>query len=105
VLTCIGQAFAGRVAASMLRAADLPELVARSLEEYEAMAHRLASDPRLLQAIRSKLTDGLRSSPLFDLDRYRRHIETAYTMMWERWQRGGRPVSFNVLPLDQGRIE
>jgi hypothetical protein len=42
VLTCIGQAFAGRVAASMLRAVTLPELVARNLEEYEAMARRLA---------------------------------------------------------------
>ena len=88
VLTCIGQAFAGRVAASMLRAVTLPELVARNLEEYEAMARRLAADPQLLQAIRGKLTDGLRISPLFDVDRYRRHIETAYAMMWERCNAG-----------------
>jgi protein O-GlcNAc transferase len=105
VLTCIGQAFAGRVAASMLRAVNLPELVARNLEEYEAMASRLAADPQLLQAIRGKLTDGLRSSLLFDLYRYRRHIETAYAMMWQRWQRGEGPKSFSVPPLDQSRIE
>jgi protein O-GlcNAc transferase len=96
VLTCIGNAFAGRVAASMLYALNLPELVTRNLAEYEAAASRLAADPQLLRTIRSKLEDSLRSSALFDADRYRRHIETAYTMMWERWQRGDGPASFSI---------
>jgi hypothetical protein len=67
------------------------------------MARRLAADPRLLQPFRSKS----RTAAEFVVrpDRYRRHIETAYAMMWERWQRGERPKSFNVPPLDPGRIE
>lgn len=105
VLTCIGQAFAGRVAASMLRAVNLPELVTRGLEEYEALAKRLAADPQLLQAIRGKLENSLRNAPLFDADRYCRHIEAAYTMMWDRWQRGQGPVSFSVPALGQSEIE
>jgi predicted O-linked N-acetylglucosamine transferase (SPINDLY family) len=96
VLTCIGKAMAGRVAASLLRAAGLPELVTANLDEYEKMALRLAKDSALLQASRRKLADHRLGCPLFDTDRFRRHIEAAYTTMWETWQRGERPRSFSV---------
>lgn len=78
VLTCKGQAFAGRVAASLLEAVGLPELVAETLEEYEARALELARDPAKLQEIKQKLAQNLATSPLFDADGFRRDIEEAF---------------------------
>jgi len=96
VLTCPGRAFAGRVAASLVHAAGLPELAVSSLTEYERLALRLATDPAVLSAIKTKLRRSRASCPLFDTDRTRRHIERAYVAMWERWQRGEKPASFFV---------
>ena len=98
VLTCEGTAFAGRVAASLLYAVGLPELVTHSLEDYEALALRLAEDPSLLQGYRNRLATNRLTHPLFDTDRFRRHIEAAYMTMWELWQRGEQPRSFSVEP-------
>ncbi|HSS69695.1 MAG TPA: tetratricopeptide repeat protein [Casimicrobiaceae bacterium] len=96
VLTCIGTTFAGRVAASLLRAIGLPELVTDSLDEYLALALRLAGDPARLGEIKQKLLAHRTSWPLFDTDRFRRNIEAAYIEMWERHQRGEPPGSFSV---------
>jgi len=96
VLTCRGRAFAGRVAASLLNAVDLPELVTESLAEYEALALRLATDRVQLAAIRAKLARNRSTHPLFDTDLFRRHIEAAYIRMCEIWQRGESPQSFTV---------
>ena len=98
VVTCQGTAFAGRVGASMLKAADLPELVTSSLEDYEALALKLATDPALLQATRRKLADNRSTCLLFDSDRFRRHIEAAYTTMWDIHRRGESPRNFRVEP-------
>jgi protein O-GlcNAc transferase len=96
VLTCMGESFVGRVAASLLRAVGLPELVARSLDEYEALGLKLATDPVLIASIRQKLDANRKTSPLFDTDRLRRHIEHAYMTMWDIAQRGEPPRSFAV---------
>jgi predicted O-linked N-acetylglucosamine transferase (SPINDLY family) len=96
VLTCRGKAYAGRVAASLLIAVGLPELVTDSLAEYEALALRLAVDRSLRSELRERLRQNKATSPLFDTDRFCRHLETAYTTMWELWQRGERPRSFSV---------
>jgi protein O-GlcNAc transferase len=96
VLTCIGESFIGRVAASLLGAVGLPELVARSLEEYEALALKFATDPVLIASLRQKLDANRKTSPLFDTDRLRRHIEHAYMTMWDIAQRGEPPRSFAV---------
>ena len=96
VLTCRGKAFAGRVAASLLTAAGLPELLTDSLEEYEALALRLATDPLLRSGLRERLRKNRLECSLFDTDRFCRNIEAAYTTMWELWQRGERPRSFSV---------
>ena len=96
VLTCLGETFAGRVAASLLRAVGLPELVTTSLEDYEALALRLAREPMLLASIKAKLARNRESYPLFDTARFARHIESAYTTMWERQQRGEPPLGFAV---------
>jgi predicted O-linked N-acetylglucosamine transferase (SPINDLY family) len=103
VLTCKGAGFAGRVAASLLYAAGLPELVTGDLRDYEALARRLAADAPLLRGLRQRLEQNRSSCPLFDTDRSRRHIENAYTTMWEMHQRGESPRSFSVAPWDATR--
>jgi protein O-GlcNAc transferase len=96
VVTCRGETFAARVAASLLHTIGLPELVTTSLEDYEALALRLATDAPLLAAFKARLERNLPSTPLFNGDRFRRHIEAAFTTMWTTWQRGDRPLSFAV---------
>ena len=96
VLTREGTAFAGRVAASLLHAIGLPEFVTHSIEDYEALALRLAKDPSLLKGYRNRLATNRLTHPLFDTERFRRHIEAAYLQMWEIWQRGEQPTSFAV---------
>ena len=81
VLTCRGRTFSGRVAASLLNAVGLPQLVTESLDEYEALALRLATEPALLRAFRRTLEENRLRSPLFDTARLCRHIEAAYTMI------------------------
>jgi protein O-GlcNAc transferase len=96
LVTRLGESFAGRVAASLLNAIGLPELVTYSIEDYEALALRLAKDSSLLEEYRNRLAANRLAHPLFDTDRFRRHIEAAYTTMWETWQRGEAPKSFSV---------
>jgi predicted O-linked N-acetylglucosamine transferase (SPINDLY family) len=96
VLTCMGESFIGRVAASLLNAVGLPELVTLSLDEYEALALKLATDPMLIDSMRKKLDGNRKTCPLFDTDRLRRHIESAYTTMWDIARRGDPPRSFVV---------
>jgi len=100
VVTCIGTTFAARVAASLLHATGLPELVTTSLAEYEALAIKLAREPDLLAALRAKLAAHRTAYPLFNTDRFRRHIEAAYTTMYMRHQRGEPPASFSVAAID-----
>lgn len=99
VLTCMGGTFAGRVAGSLLNAVGLPELITHSLDDYEALALKLAATPALLLDIRARLGRNRTTHPLFNTDRLRRHIESAYITMWERYQRGEPPESFAVQPL------
>jgi protein O-GlcNAc transferase len=99
VLTCAGSAFAGRVAASLLNAIGLPELVTHNLADYEALALHLARDKAALAAIKAKLHANRLTMPLFDTDRFRRHLEAAFTTMWERHNRGEPPDSFAVPPI------
>jgi predicted O-linked N-acetylglucosamine transferase (SPINDLY family) len=105
VLTCLGETFAGRVAASLLKAVGLPELITTSLEDYEALALKLAREPTLLAAIKAKLANNRDTCPLFDTARFTRHIEAAYTTMWERQQRGEPPECFAVKPIDLEHVE
>jgi protein O-GlcNAc transferase len=83
-----------------LHAIGLPELTTNSLEAYEVLATRIARDPSLLQDFKAKLARNRGSWPLFASDRFRRHLESAYVGMWERFQRGEGPASFSVDPID-----
>lgn len=96
VITCLGGSFAGRVAASLLHAIGLPDLVTTSLEEYEGLALRIAQQPLLLKGFRERLERNQKSYPLFDADRYRRNLESAFTRMWQSWQQGRAPEAFAV---------
>ena len=86
VLTCLGESFAGRVAASLLNAMQLPELITCSTEEYEATAIELAGDQDKLNGIKLKLEKNRLTTPLFNTDLFTRHIEAAYEQMYERYQ-------------------
>jgi predicted O-linked N-acetylglucosamine transferase (SPINDLY family) len=86
LLTCIGQTFSGRVAASLLKALDLPELVTATQAQYEALAVELATNPQQLRKIKHKLELNRLTTPLFDSRLFTRHIEDAYTQMFERYQ-------------------
>jgi predicted O-linked N-acetylglucosamine transferase (SPINDLY family) len=88
VLTCIGDTFVGRVAASLLQAICLPELITATLDHYERLALELATNPAKLSTIRSKLASNRLAAPLFDTQLFTRHIETAYAAMHERHQAG-----------------
>ena len=81
VVSCYGNVFPGRVAASLLKAIDLPELVTARLADYEALALELAANPALLQATREKLARNRLTSPLYDSARFRKNIEAAYEAM------------------------
>ena len=96
VLTVTGTTFAGRVAASLLQAIGLPELVAESLAAYEDTARNLAKNPPALAALKGKLAANRTTTPLFDVDRSRRHIEAAYTAMAARAAAGEAPQAFDV---------
>ena len=78
LVTCLGRAFDGRVAASLLKTIGLPELVTQSLEDYEALALALARDPARLAGIRTRLAQNRLTSPLFDTERFRAAIEAVY---------------------------
>jgi predicted O-linked N-acetylglucosamine transferase (SPINDLY family) len=91
VLTRIGQTFAGRVAASLLNAIGLPELIASTPEAYEALAIDLATHPGKLAHIRRKLDDNRRVTALFDTELFARHIEAGYTAMYDRHHAGRAP--------------
>lgn len=98
VLTCVGQSFASRVAASLLHAIELPELVTTTQQDYEALAIKLALNPERLKAIRQKLERNRLSTPLFDTKRFTRHLEDAYTQMLERYHADLPPNHIYVAP-------
>jgi protein O-GlcNAc transferase len=96
VLTCIGSSFAGRVAASLLQASGLPELITESALEYERMAQTLVASPARLSEIRERLARNRQSCALFDTVRITRNLEAVYLRMWELHQRGEAPTSFEL---------
>ena len=86
LLACLGETFSGRVAASLLNAVGLDELVTATQEQYESLAVDLATNRQRLDEIRRKLERNRLSTPLFDTQLFARHIEDAYSQMYERCQ-------------------
>jgi predicted O-linked N-acetylglucosamine transferase (SPINDLY family) len=98
IVTMLGATFAARVAASLLTAIGLTDLIAHSPEEYEEMALALARNPAKLGAIRRRLAENKATYPLLDTARFTRNIEAAYLRMMEIHERGGPPEHFSVAP-------
>jgi protein O-GlcNAc transferase len=86
VLTLAGESFAARVAASLLCAIGMPDLIAETQEEYEALAVDIATNPVLLRQLRDKLEANRLTTPLFDTEKFTRHLEDAYRQMYRRLQ-------------------
>ena len=96
LLTLTGETFASRMAASLLRAIDLPELITSTQEEYEALAIELATQPERLAAIRQKLERHRLTTPLFNTKFFTQHIEGAYAQMYERYHSDLAPEHIDV---------
>ncbi len=96
VLTVPGEAFASRVAASLLKAIRLPELIMASQDDYENTAVALALDVQRLAGITRRLADNRLTAPLFDAKLFARHLEQAYRQMIERYQRDLPPEHIRI---------
>ncbi|MEP9360936.1 tetratricopeptide repeat protein [Sphingomonas sp. KR3-1] len=96
ILTCAGQSFAARVAASLLTAMDAPELIAGDLADYEARAVALVRDPTRLAAIRARLLANRARSLLFDPVATAGKLEAAYAAMYARHHAGEAPQDFHL---------
>lgn len=92
ILTCLGETFAGRVAASLVRACGLNELVTESLDDYERLVIALARDPARLQGLRDRLHQAKRSAPFFDSQGFTRQLEDLYERIWARHCQGLPPA-------------
>ena len=101
VLTCQGNSFASRVAASLLSTLGLTELITDSLEGYEARARELIESPVLLGELRARLRAQRDIHPWFNADNLTRNLESAYIGMWERFERGAPPAGFTA-PIPHG---
>ena len=97
VATLVGQTFAGRVAASLLTAIGMTELITATQNAYEALAVELATNTEKLAATKDKLARNRLTTPLFDTQRFIGHIEAAYTAMYRRHQAGLAPDHIQVL--------
>lgn len=102
VVTRTGRSFASRVAASLLVASDLSELVTDNESDYEALAVRLASFPSELRSLRKRIGSLRREGRLFDARRYAGNLEQAYTFMVERSRQGLTPEAFEVIDPSEG---
>jgi protein O-GlcNAc transferase len=96
IITCLGNCFAGRVAASLLHAIGMPHLITKTIDEYERLALKIANNPELLRHLKVELAQKRSTYPLFDARRFCRNIEVAYTTMIDVANRGERPRSFRV---------
>ena len=96
VLTKVGEQFAARVAASLLHAVGLPELVTETEEEYEALALQIATNKGKLDSIRQTLSENKTTRPLFDTGLYTRHLEDAYSQAYQRYFDGKAPKTIFV---------
>ncbi|MFZ4553937.1 MAG: tetratricopeptide repeat protein [Burkholderiales bacterium] len=101
LLTLMGRSFPARVAASLLRAVGLPDLVAESWQDYEALAIGLAGDPERLAALRQRLAEQRKVSPLFDGRYFARHLEAAFCEMYHCLQAGESPEHIDIAALDR----
>lgn len=97
VITLVGESFVSRVAASLLNAIDLPELITTSQEQYEALAIELATNPLRLAVIKEKLAKNRLTTPLFDTPLFTKNLEVAYIKIYKRYQENLEPAHIYVV--------
>jgi len=96
LLTCMTEAFSGRVAASLLRAIGLPDLVTTTLQDYEHLAVDLALQPEKLASLKERLARNRLTAPLFDTELFTKHLEAAYVAMFGRYRAGAKPDHIQI---------
>lgn len=96
IITKLGASFAARVAGSLLHAVGLPDLATGSPEDYEQLALELATNPGMLATVGARLAANRTTTPLFDTERYARHIEKAYELAYDRYWNGLQPDHIDV---------
>ena len=97
VLTLMGKSFPSRMAASLLKAVGLTELITKNQTEYEELAITLANHPEKLNSLKNKLLQNLPKSPLYDTKLFTKNIESAYFSAYDRYR--------NKLPPENIYIE
>jgi predicted O-linked N-acetylglucosamine transferase (SPINDLY family) len=102
LVTCVGDAFVGRVAASLLHAVGLPELAVPDLAAYHALARALALDAPRRAALRARLAEARTRSALFDAERFARELEALFDRMSERHRAGLAPEHLPPRPVRAG---
>jgi predicted O-linked N-acetylglucosamine transferase (SPINDLY family) len=85
LVTLVGDRFISRVGTSLVRTVGLGDLAAETVEDYVAIARRLAEDIPRLTSIRARLRQDMMASPLGDAPRFVRDLETVFRTMWRRW--------------------
>ena len=93
----MGESFASRQAASILKSINLPELITKTLDEYETLAIDLASDSKKLKLIKKNLINNLSTEPLYDINSFTKNLETAYKIIYEKNQKG---ISFDDVEIN-----
>lgn len=92
MVTCPGSLFASRVAASLLTAAGVPQLIASDMVEYEELAVELATNRPKLAAIRAQIEASRYKNALFDTERWVRNVEALYWQAWRNFEAGNEPT-------------
>gem|GEM_PF-340119 len=96
LVTCSGEAFASRMAGSLLHAIEVPELIVDTLAGYKTLALDLARNPDRLRSIRARLEANREGSPIFDTALFTRGLESAYSAMWNRYLANLAPETIDV---------
>ena len=91
VLTCQGESFASRMAASVISAVNLPELITDTREEYESFAIELATNPEKFSELKDKLNNNLSKAPLYNTTKFTENLESLYSIMYQRYHDGLEP--------------
>lgn len=97
VITCAGDVISSRLAASLLYALEMPELVTESFDAYEALAIYYATHHQERLLMRERLKNKRRTAPLFDSAMTTLNLEQAYKMMWQRYCDGLPPANMQVV--------
>jgi len=96
VLTCIGNSFTSRVAASLLNAVNLPELITTTQNQYESLAIKLSTNSEEFTIIKSKLLNNLSIAPLYNTQLFTKHLELAYREMHRKYCKGIEPEDIYI---------